>query len=59
MEEISERDAYMNFVTESFSDELLALYEQDGSVNAVHQLTASLENGVTVWHYPVQLPSPA
>lgn len=54
----TERDEYMQYFTENFSDELLALYEVDGSIDAVQHLTACIESGIDVWHHPLQVPTP-
>lgn len=54
----TERDEYMQYFTENFSDELLALYEVDGSIDAVQHLTACIESGIDVWHYPLRVPTP-
>lgn len=52
------RDAYMQFFSDTFTDELVELYEQNGSTDAVQQLTACIETGVAIWGHPVVVPHP-
>lgn len=54
----SRHDAYMAYMTENFKDELLALYEVDGSVEATQHLVACMECGLEVWDWPLQVSAP-
>lgn len=54
----SKRDAYMQYITDNFSDDLLRIYEVDGSMEGVQHLTNCIENGVRIWDYPLQVPLP-
>lgn len=52
------RDEYMQIFSDTFSDELVELYELDGSTDAVEHLRACIEAGVDVWGQPLQIPDP-
>ncbi|KAK7202324.1 hypothetical protein NESM_000304300 [Novymonas esmeraldas] len=52
------RDDYMKDFSEVFADELVELYELDGSNDAVKQLTACLECGVAVYGHPITVDDP-
>lgn len=52
------RDAYMQYFSDTFSDELVDLYELDGNADAVEHLTACMEAGVAVWGHPLVVPTP-
>lgn len=54
----SRREAYMDYITENFSDELLQIHEVDGSLEVVEHLKNCIENGIKVWDYPLQVPLP-
>lgn len=49
------RDAYMQHFSDTFSDELVQLYEQDGNVDAIQHLTALIENGVHIYGHPLTI----
>lgn len=53
------RDDYMKFFSDTFTDELVELYELDGSKDAVKQLTACIEGGVAVYGHPMHVDDPA
>ncbi|KAG5489862.1 hypothetical protein GH5_00745 [Leishmania sp. Ghana 2012 LV757] len=53
------RDDYMKHFSDIFSDELVELYELDGSNDAVKQLTACLECGVAVYGHPIAVENPS
>ena len=44
---------HMGAVTALFENELVAEYQMDANVEALHQLTACLEGGADVWSYPL------
>ncbi|KPI89387.1 hypothetical protein ABL78_1513 [Leptomonas seymouri] len=52
------RDDYMKFFSDVFTDELVELYELDGSKDAVRQLTACIESGVAVYGHPIHVDDP-
>ncbi|KPA81897.1 hypothetical protein ABB37_04141 [Leptomonas pyrrhocoris] len=52
------RDDYMKFFSDVFTDELVELYEVDGSKDAVKQLTACIESGVAVYGHPIYVDDP-
>lgn len=52
------RDDYMKFFSDTFTDELVELYELDGSKDAVKQLTACIEGGVAVYGHPMHIDDP-
>lgn len=52
------RDDYMKFFSDVFTDELVELYEVDGSNDAVKQLTACIECGVAVYGHPLTIDDP-
>ncbi|CAM44474.1 hypothetical protein LBRM_35_7210 [Leishmania braziliensis MHOM/BR/75/M2904] len=53
------RDDYMKYLSDVFTDELVELYELDGSNEAVKQLTACLECGVAVYGHPITVDNPS
>ncbi|KAG5465279.1 hypothetical protein LSCM4_00734 [Leishmania orientalis] len=53
------RDDYMKHFSDIFADELVELYELDGSNDAVKQLTACLECGVAVYGHPIAVENPS
>lgn len=53
------RDDYMKFFSDVFTDELVELYELDGSKDAVKQLTACIESGVAVYGHHIHVDDPA
>ncbi|KAG5464541.1 hypothetical protein LSCM1_00731 [Leishmania martiniquensis] len=53
------RDNYMQYFSDVFADELIELYEADGSNDAVKQLTACLESGVAVYGHPIAVDNPS
>ncbi|KAF8288174.1 hypothetical protein TcBrA4_0012110 [Trypanosoma cruzi] len=52
------RDDYMQHFSDVFSEELVKVYESDGSATAVEQLTACIEIGVAVWGHPIVVKNP-
>jgi hypothetical protein len=52
------RDDYMKYFSDIFTDELVELYELDGSKDAVKQLTACIESGVAVYGHPIHVDNP-
>ncbi|CCW70100.1 unnamed protein product [Phytomonas sp. Hart1] len=52
------RDAYMQLFSDTFADELVEIYEQDGSTDAMQHLKDCIECGVSVWGFPLVLPNP-
>eukprot|EP00796_Vickermania_ingenoplastis_P006621 gene6621-4741_t len=55
---LSEVEAYMEFVTDHFSKELIAFYEVDGSETAVQHLRGCISAGAEVWGHPMRVPCP-
>ncbi|GET93796.1 hypothetical protein LtaPh_3671000 [Leishmania tarentolae] len=53
------RDDYMKYFSDVFTEELVELYELDGSSDAVKQLTACLECGVAVYGHPIAVDDPS
>lgn len=53
------RDDYMKFFSDVFTNELVELYELDGSKDAVKQLTACIESGVAIYGHPIHVNDPA
>ncbi|KAG5490859.1 hypothetical protein JKF63_00981 [Porcisia hertigi] len=53
------RDDYMKYFSDVFTDELVELYELDGSSDTVKQLTACLECGVAVYGHPIAVNVPS
>ncbi|CCW63198.1 unnamed protein product [Phytomonas sp. EM1] len=52
------RNAYMQLFSDTFSDELVGMYEKDGSADAMQHLKDCIECGVSVWGFPLVLPNP-
>ncbi|KEG13166.1 hypothetical protein DQ04_01181200 [Trypanosoma grayi] len=52
------RDEYMQHFSDVFAEELVKVYESDGSATAVEQLTACIEVGVAVWGHPIAIGNP-
>ncbi|KAH9578104.1 hypothetical protein LSM04_005008 [Trypanosoma melophagium] len=52
------RDDYMQHFSDVFSEELIKMYESDGSATAVEHLTACIEVGVAVWGHPIAIKNP-
>lgn len=50
----SVRDAYMQYISDNFSEELLSLHALDGSADAVRYILAAIEDGLDVWGYPLK-----
>lgn len=53
------RDDYMKFFSDVFTNELVELYELDGSKDAVKQLTACIESGVAIYGHPIHVNDPS